>query len=137
MADIHSRKTRSYNMSRIGAKDTKPEMIVRKFLHSLSFRYVLHDKRLAGKPDLVFPKFKAVVFIEGCFWHGHQNCKYAHLPKSNQRFWKEKIEGNVARDKRSRRILKKEGWTVIVVWECQLKPNKREKTLNLLLRKFL
>lgn len=122
MADVHSKETRSYNMSRIKGKDTKPEMLVRKFLHANGFRYRLHVKDLPGKPDIVLPKYKAVIFVNGCFWHGH-DCKYAALPKTRTDWWANKINGNMANDNKAIAALKKSGWKVIVIWTCKLKSN--------------
>lgn len=129
MADVHSQETRSYNMSRIQGKNTKPEELVRKYLFSRGFRYRKNDPRLPGKPDIVLPKYKTVVFVNGCFWHMHENCKYFVWPKNNAEFWKAKILGNVERDARKRQELDSLGWHVIVIWECELKPDKRENTL--------
>jgi len=129
MSDVHEPETRSYNMSQISGKDTKPEMIVRKFLHSNGFRYGLHRKDLPGKPDLVLPKYNSVIFVHGCFWHAHEDCKYFILPQTNTEFWKEKLYGNKERDERHIQELEELGWNVIVVWECELKPDKKEKTL--------
>ena len=123
-------------MSRIKGKDTKPEMLVRKFLFSNGFRYRLHDKKLLGKPDLVLPKHKTVIQVHGCFWHGHKGCKYFVIPKTRTKWWKEKIEGNIERDRIAEKELKSEGWKVIVIWECELKPDKREETLNQLLNQI-
>src|SRR6056297_682707 len=106
MADVHEPKTRSYNMSQIQAKDTKPEMMVRKFLHSNGFRYGLHRKDLPGKPDLVLPKYNSVIFVHGCFWHVHEDCKYFKLPKTRTEFWKKKLNGNKERDERNVQELK-------------------------------
>lgn len=117
-------------MSRIKGKDTKPEMLVRRFLHANGFRYKLHDKTLPGKPDIVLPKYKTVIEVQGCYWHGHQNCRYSHLPKSNTEFWKEKIGANVKRDKENLKKLKELGWNVIVIWECELKPKVFHQILN-------
>jgi DNA mismatch endonuclease, patch repair protein len=136
MADVHSKKTRSYNMSQIKASNTKPEMVVRKFLHSNTYRYRIHSKRIFGRPDLFLKKYNTVIFIHGCFWHGHKNCRYAAVPKTNIRFWKNKIEGNIKRDKLVTRQLRKEGYNVIELWECQLKPNKRIKTFEKLIDKI-
>ena len=121
MADVHSKAVRSYNMSCIRSKDTKPEIQVRKFLFSRGFRYRLHDKKLPGKPDLVFSKYKAVIFVHGCFWHGHENCKYFTLPKTRTEWWLSKILKNRSKDEYSKEILKLLGWKVIIIWECQLK----------------
>jgi DNA mismatch endonuclease, patch repair protein len=133
MADVHDKKTRSYNMSRIKGKDTKPEMIVRKFLFSKGFRYRLHDKRLPGKPDIVLPKYKTVIFIHGCFWHGHDECKYFVVPKTRTEWWLNKIIGNISNDSRNTDSLIQEGWKVLVIWECELKPAKKDTKLFSLL----
>ncbi|MBA4373899.1 MAG: very short patch repair endonuclease [Thermodesulfovibrio sp.] len=130
MADVHDKKTRSYNMSRIRSKDTKPELLVRKFLFSKGFRYKLHDKTLPGKPDLVFPKYKTVFFIHGCFWHGHEGCKYFVMPKTRTKWWDEKINRNKKLDVEHFKQLKEMGWKIVSVFECRLKPKRRERTLN-------
>ncbi len=127
MADVHTPEIRSYNMSRIRNKDTKPELIVRKFLFSNGYRYRLHDKRLPGKPDIVLPRYKTVIFIHGCFWHGH-DCKYFVLPKTNTEWWLEKITGNKLRDVENYRKIRQRGWRVLVIFECELKHNQIEKT---------
>ena len=98
MADVHSKETRSYNMSRIKSKNTKPEMLVRQFLHKTGFRYRLHVKDLPGKPDILLPKYKTVIFVHGCFWHGHEGCKYSALPKTRREWWENKIKGNCLKD---------------------------------------
>ena len=136
MADVHNKKTRSYNMSQIKATNTKPELLVRKFLHAQGFRYKLHDKTLPGKPDIVLPGYKTIIFIHGCFWHGHTNCKYYVVPKTRTQWWLNKINTNKANDAKVIKALKKDGWKVITVWECKLKPAKIEKTLNSLLKKI-
>ncbi len=136
MADVHNKKTRSYNMSMIRSKDTKPEILVRKFLFGNGFRYKLHDKMLPGKPDLVFPKYKTVVFIHGCFWHGHEGCKYFVVPKTRKKWWLEKINRNKQLDTENSGKLKKLGWKVLAVFECRLKSGNREKTLNQLATKL-
>jgi DNA mismatch endonuclease, patch repair protein len=128
MADVHSKEVRSYNMSRIKGKDTKPEMLVRKFLFSKGFRYRLHDKRYPGKPDIVLPKYKTVIFIHGCFWHGHEGCRYFVVPKTRTDWWVNKIDQNKLNDLQSVRLLVAESWHIIVIWECELKPNEREST---------
>lgn len=133
MADVHSLEVRSYNMSQIKGKDTKPEMIVRKFLFSKGFRYRLHDKRLPGKPDIVLPKFKAVVFVNGCFWHAHDGCKYYVIPKTRTEWWLNKLSINKQKDGENFSKLAVLGWKIIVIFECELKPDKRIKTLNYLL----
>lgn len=123
--DVHNKETRSYNMSQIKCKNTKPEEIVRKYLFAHGFRYRKNDKRLPGTPDIVLPKYKTVIFVNGCFWHGHEGCKYFVWPKSNPEFWKEKIKANIIRDKEKTELLKAKGWKVIIVWECELKPAVR------------
>lgn len=132
MADNKSKESRSYNMSRISGKDTKPEELVRKYLFSKGFRYRKNDKRLPGSPDLVLPKYKTVIFVNGCFWHGHQGCKYFVWPKDNADFWRAKIEANIERDQRKNEQLCAMGWDVITVWECQLKKKYRDETLSAL-----
>lgn len=131
MADIKSPADRSRNMAAIKGKDTKPEMIVRKYLFSRGLRFRVQVRKLPGTPDIVLPKYKTVIFVNGCFWHGHNGCKYFRLPKSNVEFWKEKIERNIERDKESMQALFDLGWKVVRVWECELR-NKanREETLN-------
>jgi DNA mismatch endonuclease (patch repair protein) len=136
MSDVHSKAQRSYNMSRIPSADTKPEMLVRKFLHAQGFRYTLHDKKLPGRPDIVLPKYKTLVFIHGCFWHGHAHCKYYVVPKTRTGWWLHKINTNKANDAKAMKALKKEGWKIITVWECKLKPAKMEKTLRSLVDKI-
>lgn len=136
MADVHSKEIRSFNMSRIKGKDTKPEMLVRKFLFSNGIRYRLHDKRLPGKPDMVFPKYKKVVFIHGCFWHGHENCKYFVVPKTRTEWWLNKINSNKKKDTESVYALKKLGWKVLTIWECELKSNNKDKKLKSIIREF-
>ncbi len=136
MTDVHDKKTRSYNMSMIRSKDTKPEIIVRKFLFGNGFRYKLHDKMLPGKPDLVFPKYKTVVFIHGCFWHGHDGCKYFVEPKTRRKWWLEKINRNKQLDAENFRKLKKLGWKILTVFECKLRTRSRGKTLNQLAAKL-
>lgn len=130
MADRHSKEVRSYNMSRIRGKNTKPEEIVRKYLFSQGFRYRKNDKRLPGTPDIVLPKYKTVIFVNGCFWHMHEGCRYFVWPKSNEEFWHNKILTNVIRDKRNYSELQDLGWKVIVVWECQLKKQCQKEKLE-------
>lgn len=130
MADVHEPETRSYNMSRIKGKDTKPEMLVRKFLHANGFRYRLHVKKLPGKPDLVLPKYNSVIFVHGCFWHVHEGCRYFKIPGTRTEWWKEKLYGNKKRDNENEKQLKEMGWNVIVIWECELKLDKREETFK-------
>lgn len=120
MVDIVSPDKRSEMMSGIKGKNTKPELIVREALFKQGFRYRLHYKGLLGKPDLVFPKYKAVIFVNGCFWHGH-DCHLFKWPKSNPEFWKEKITGNQKRDRKNKELLSEQGWRVNTIWECALK----------------
>ena len=108
-------------MSRIKSADTKPEILVRSLLHRMGYRFRLHRKDLPGRPDIVLPKFKTVVFVHGCYWHRHKNCKYAYTPKSRVEFWTKKFKDNVARDKRNARDLRDQGWVVIIIWECEVK----------------
>jgi len=132
MADVHSKETRSYNMSRIRSKDTKPEMLVRKFLHKNGFRYRLHVKDLPGKPDIVLPKHKTVIFIHGCFWHGHEGCKYYVVPKTRTEWWLNKLGTNVANDVYAEKLLRSQGWNVVKIWECELKKATIDATFTLL-----
>jgi DNA mismatch endonuclease (patch repair protein) len=134
MADVHDKATRSYNMSQIRSRNTKPEMLVRKFLHAQGFRYKLHDKKLPGKPDIVLPKYKTVIFIHGCFWHGHKDCRYFVVPKTRTEWWLNKINSNIVNDTKAVRLLRKEGWRIINLWECDLKPTKLSRTLSRLLK---
>lgn len=129
MADVHSKQIRSYNMSKIKGKDTKPELLVRKFLHKHGFRYRLHVKDLPGKPDIVLPKYKTLIFVHGCFWHGHENCKYYVVPKTRTEWWLAKINGNKSKDRVAEEQLLRMGWSVINVWECQLKNQKSQSSL--------
>lgn len=121
MADIVDKETRSRMMSGIRGKDTSPELLVRKSLHRLGFRFALHDRKLPGRPDLVFPRHRAIVFVHGCFWHRHSDCSYCTTPATRAEFWREKFEKNVERDQRNIRKLKEQGWRIFVVWECGLK----------------
>lgn len=121
-------------MSGIRGKNTKPELVLRKALHAAGFRYRLHVKNLPGKPDLVFPKYKAVIFVHGCFWHGH-DCRYFKLPASNREFWSAKIRANRKRDEQDKERLTEAGWRVLIVWECALRGSKdaptRDQALDL------
>lgn len=138
MTDVHSKEIRSYNMSKIKGKDTKPEILVRKFLFAKGLRYKLHDKKLPGKPDLVFPKYRKVLFVHGCFWHGHENCKYFILPKTRTEWWLNKINKNKEKDLESTKKLESEGWKVYVIWECDLKNTRqKEDVLNDLYHKII
>ena len=112
---------RSRNMSAIKSKNTKPEIAVRKVLHSMGYRFRLHSKDLPGSPDIVLPKYKTVIFVHGCFWHRHENCKYASTPKTRQEFWEAKFRENINRDKLNQENLFSKGWKIIIVWECEIK----------------
>lgn len=136
MTDVHSEEVRSYNMSRIRSKNTKPELLLRKFLHAKGFRFRLHLKDLAGSPDIVLPKYKTIIFVHGCFWHHHKNCRFAKFPKNNSAYWTPKILKNIQRDEASSETLKKEGWKVIRIWTCKLKPMHFNKTASALLKKL-
>lgn len=135
--DTLSSEQRQRCMSAIRGKDTRPEMIVRRYLHSLGYRYGLHNRKLPGRPDLVLRKLKTVIFVNGCFWHGHEGCRYYRLPKSNVEFWTNKITRNQERDREVRQQLEEKGWNVITIWECELRNSeKREATLAELYRKL-
>lgn len=128
--DVHTRETRSYNMSQIKGKNTKPEETIRKYLLGRGLRYRKNDKRLPGHPDIVLPKYKTVVLVNGCFWHVHEGCKYFKWPKSNVEFWKNKLTENRRRDVVKIQALKELDWKVIVVWECELKGDNQTTRLN-------
>ena len=124
MVDVVSPEKRSEMMSGIRGKDTKPELLIRKSLHARGFRYRLHDSKLPGKPDLAFPRYKAVIEINGCFWHGH-DCHLFKWPSSRKAFWKEKISGNITRDSKNHAALEQLGWRILTIWECALKGKTR------------
>jgi len=133
MTDVHEPEVRSYNMSRIRSKDTKPEMLVRQFLFKNGFRYRLHVKDLPGKPDIVLPRYKTVIFVNGCFWHYHKGCRFFVLPKTRTEWWLQKVKATSVRDKEAEIALQVLGWKVILVWECELKATNKDNTLlNLL-----
>ena len=133
---MHDKATRSYNMSRIRGRDTAPELTVRRFLHARGFRYKLHDRLLPGTPDLVLPKYKTVIFVHGCFWHGHADCKYFVVPKTRTDFWMGKIMKNMSNDQLAVQQLRRQGWKILTVWECQLKPKQVRQTLARLLARL-
>lgn len=135
MLDIFDEATRSHIMSLIKGKNTKPELLVRKFLFAHGFRFRVCQKNLPGKPDIVLAKYKTVIFVNGCFWHGHENCKAFRLPKTRTEWWRAKIERNICRDQLTMQKLQALGYQVIVVWECELKKRKVE-TLNGVLEKL-
>ena len=132
--DVHDKKTRSYNMSCIKNKNTKPEDIVAKYLFSQGFRYRRNVKNLPGTPDIVLRKYNTVIFVNGCFWHMHEGCEYFVWPKDNAGFWRNKLLRNKERDVEKIEKLKKLGWTVLIVWECQLKRGNSESTLQKLVK---
>jgi len=125
MTDRLDPERRSWNMSRIRAKDTKPEIVVRSLLHSLGFRFRLHVRKLPGCPDIVLARRKAAIFVHGCFWHRHPNCRFAYTPKSRKHFWLPKLEANATRDQEALFQLKREGWKTVVVWECETRNLER------------
>ena len=132
--DRISEEHRSWNMSRIRSKNTSPERKLRSLLHALGYRFRLHRRDLPGQPDIVLPRFRAVVFVHGCYWHRHRNCRYAYTPKTRVEFWRSKFDENVERDRQALRSLRELGWRVLVVWECEI-PD--EKALTRRLRRFL
>jgi len=136
MTDVHDKETRSFNMSRIRSKGTKPELMVRKYLFNKGFRYRLNVKNLPGTPDIVLPKFKIAIFIHCCFWHGHENCKYFVIPKTRKEWWSGKITHNKKLDVENLAKLKDKGWEVLVIFECELKKDNRDQTLNELINKI-
>lgn len=129
MSDRHTSQQRHMNMAAIHGKDTKPEMIVRRYLWSHGFRYRINHPRLPGKPDIVLRKYRTCIFVNGCFWHGHDGCKYYVVPKTNTDFWQNKINRNHERDIYVQHQLAKMGWHCMTIWECELKPAKRDNTL--------
>lgn len=137
MVDVLTKEQRRKNMASIRSKDTKPEMIVRKIVRGLGYQYRLHRKDLPGKPDLVFPGMKKVIFVHGCFWHKHR-CRYGKVvPQTNAEFWDAKRESNRLRDIRNRRMLHTMGWSTMVIWECWLKDRKKDKLLERKMHLFL
>lgn len=121
---------RSRCMAAIHNKNTKPEILVRKYLFAKGLRFRINNRKLPGKPDIVLPKYRTVIFVDGCFWHGHENCKYSQLPKSNVNFWQSKIESNTVRDRKNDNQLTASGWEVIRIWECKLRTKSREEHLE-------
>lgn len=130
MTDIFSKDKRSSIMAKISGKNTAPEILVRKYLFAHGFRFRVNDKRFPGTPDIVLPKYKTIIFVNGCFWHGHENCKAARLPKSNNSFWTNKIAQNIERDRKVQSQLQQMGYRILIIWECQLKSKKSETTLS-------
>lgn len=136
MADKLTAAQRSWNMSRIRSENTTPEKMVRSMLHRMGYRFSLHRSDLPGRPDIVMPKYRTVIFVHGCFWHLHSRCAQGRIPSTRREFWEKKLRGNVARDKRHQRALRKLGWRVITVWECDVEQHldKVTERLNRLLR---
>ena len=134
--DNHSKEVRSYNMSQIRSKNTKPEEIVRKYLFSKGLRFRKNDKRYPGHPDVVLPKYKTIVFVNGCFWHSHEGCSDFVTPKSNPDYWIPKLEKNRLRDAANKTKLENQGWNVIVIWECELKKEVRQERLERLFKQI-
>ncbi len=137
MTDIFSKDKRSDIMSKISNKNTKPEILVRKYLFANGFRFRINDKRFPSKPDILLPKYKTAIFVNGCFWHGHKNCKDAALPTSNADYWANKIASNIERDKNVQIQLEQMGYRVFIIWQCQLKAKEREYTLSNLAEKLI
>jgi len=130
MADVFSEEKRSWIMSRVKGRDTTPELAVRSIIHRHGYRFRLHRKDLPGCPDIVLPRHRKIVFVHGCFWHGHKGCRKSSRPATNRKFWDTKIDSNIARDKKTVRRLRRSGWSVLVVWECELRnPQKLERRL--------
>ena len=130
MSDVVDPATRSRMMAGIRGKDTKPELLVRRHLHAAGLRFRLNDRRLPGRPDIVFPRYRTAVFVHGCFWHQHQGCRFAVLPKQNGLFWREKLEGNRYRDQRRIEELAVLGWRTFVIWECELSMNRLDRLVE-------
>lgn len=136
MTDVHTKEVRSYNMSQIRSKNTKPELVVRKYLFANGFRYRLHSKTLPGKPDIVLPKYRTVIFVHGCFWHGHEGCKYFVLPKTKADWWLNKITRNKELDIEHNKELRLNGWNVIVLFECELKNKIIDTTMARVIKRL-
>jgi DNA mismatch endonuclease, patch repair protein len=126
--DIFDKAKRSWIMSRIKGRDTKPEILVRSIVHKLGFRFRKHKSELPGKPDIVLTKYRKVIFIHGCFWHGHKKCSRSSRPQSNKSFWAAKLDKNIARDKRNKHDLELQGWKVLIIWECETKNMEKIRT---------
>lgn len=135
--DVHNKEIRSYNMSRIKGKKTKPEEVVAKYLFANGFRYRRNVKGLPGTPDIVLKKYRTVIFVNGCFWHCHEGCKWFVFPETNAEFWKKKFDCNRERDKQNYKKLQDNGWNVIIVWECEIRHNDRNKRLETLVEEIM
>jgi DNA mismatch endonuclease (patch repair protein) len=136
VADTISRERRSENMRRIRSKGTKPELAVRRLVYAMGYRFRLHSSKLPGKPDIVLPRLKSIIEVRGCFWHQHQGCIDAHIPKSQVHYWRPKLRRNVKRDERNLKQLRKLGWRVLIVWECEVNPSNT-RALHRLMKRFL
>jgi DNA mismatch endonuclease (patch repair protein) len=136
MADTVDKATRSRMMSTIRSKNTQPELRVRKYLHAQGMRFRVHDRNLPGRPDIVLPRYKTVVFVQGCFWHRHRGCELAYNPKSRHKFWQKKFSENVERDRRARRALRRSGWRGLTIWECALRAPTADRSLAKLCSKI-
>lgn len=134
--DVHNKEIRSYNMSRIKGKKTKPEEVVAKYLFAKGFRYRRNVKGLPGTPDIVLKKYRTVIFVNGCFWHCHEGCKWFVLPETNAEFWKKKFDCNRERDKQNYKKLQDDGWNVIIVWECEIRHSDRKMRLETLVEEI-
>ena len=134
--DVHNKEIRSYNMSRIKGKKTKPEEVVAKYLFANGFRYRRNVKGLPGTPDIVLKKYRTVIFVNGCFWHCHEGCKWFVLPEANAEFWKKKFDCNRERDKQNYKKLQDDGWNVIIVWECEIRHSDRKMRLETLVEEI-
>ena len=134
--DVHSKAVRSYNMSKVKSRDTKPEVRVRKYLFAHGFRYRKNDSRYPGRPDIVLPKYKTAIFVNGCFWHMHAGCKYSSVPKTNSGFWKQKLEQNKQRDENNITQMKDLGWNVIIIWQCEIKESAFESRMDALIKQI-
>ena len=135
--DVHNKEIRSYNMSRIKGKKTKPEEVVAKYLFANGFRYRRNVKGLPGTPDIVLKKYRTVIFVNGCFWHCHEGCKWFVLPEANAEFWKKKFDCNRERDKQNYKKLQDDGWNVIIVWECEIRHSDRKMRLETLVEEII
>ena len=134
MTDVFSKEKRSWIMSRVKGHDTKPEIMVRSVIHRMGFRFRIHRRDLPGNPDIVLPRHGKVIFVHGCFWHGHKHCSRSKRPTTNEEFWNRKLDGNIERDKRFRETLRRMGWKVLVVWECE---TRKHEALLRKLERFL
>jgi DNA mismatch endonuclease (patch repair protein) len=137
MTDIWSKEKRSVVMSKIRSKNTKPEIMLRSFLHGRGFRFRIHRKELPGKPDIVLSKYKATVFVHGCFWHFHADCREGRVPDTNSKFWQDKLSKNVARDQSHQKKLTEMGWRVIIIWECELEAAVKNNGMDMLLKRII